>query len=508
MAGPLPAEAVDTVVAPVRGQPVHGLGRAAGPGRGRRAASRTADGWEVDRERLADVQTSRRAALFLARRLELLRPATLRAAVGGRGAGQGVRPRPGRRAVPGRTPAEAAAGLDEAGRRRIVWVDEAGGPVLASSTTSCGRRCSPARRRRAPAAAPAGRRADRGRSTPTGSSSWPTTSTPPATGQRALPYALRAAELGPGPARARRRRRPTTGSPQRRPAPSRPRRDPGPGRRGPGRRADPRRAPTRRPRPSSSGPWPLADDRLPAGRPSRASSATSPSSAATSARPATTSSGPSASSAAACPAGTPGLVAGPAGRRSSSRSPTPCCPGCSWAAGRREGADREFLAIRLYSRLAYVYWFSAGKIPCAWAHLREMNLAERYPPTPELAQAYSEHAPVMTMVPWFGRGIAYARRSLAIRTRAGRPVGPGPVAELLRRRPLRRLPLPGVHREVPGGRPAARADRRPVGGQHRHLAHRLRPLPPGRAGRGRGRGRGRSTPPPAPSATTPPPASA
>jgi two-component system sensor kinase len=91
----------------------------------------------------------------------------------------------------------------------------------------------------------------------------------------------------------------------------------------------------------------------------------------------------------------------------------------------REGADREFLAIRLYSRLAYVYWFSAGKVPCAWVHLREMNLAERYPPSPELAQAYSEHAPVMTMAPWFSRGIAYARRSLAIRRDLGDLWGQG-----------------------------------------------------------------------------------
>ncbi|HEX7276413.1 MAG TPA: ATP-binding protein, partial [Acidimicrobiales bacterium] len=91
----------------------------------------------------------------------------------------------------------------------------------------------------------------------------------------------------------------------------------------------------------------------------------------------------------------------------------------------QEGADREFLAIRLYSRLAYVYWFSAGKVPCAWAHLREMNLAERYPPSPELAQAYSEHAPVMTMAPWFRRGIAYAQRSLAIRRDLGDLWGQG-----------------------------------------------------------------------------------
>ena len=59
----------------------------------------------------------------------------------------------------------------------------------------------------------------------------------------------------------------------------------------------------------------------------------------------------------------------------------------------------ELLAVRLYSRLAYVYWFQRGMVPCGWAHLREMNLAERYPPTAELAQAYSEHAPVMTMIP-------------------------------------------------------------------------------------------------------------
>lgn len=95
--------------------------------------------------------------------------------------------------------------------------------------------------------------------------------------------------------------------------------------------------------------------------------------------------------------------------------------------GRRslEGTDDEFLAIRLYSRLAYVYWFHLGKVACAWAHLREMNLAERYPPTPELAQAYSEHAPVCTMVPWFRRGIAYAERSLAIRRQLGDLWGQG-----------------------------------------------------------------------------------
>ena len=90
-----------------------------------------------------------------------------------------------------------------------------------------------------------------------------------------------------------------------------------------------------------------------------------------------------------------------------------------------EGARAELLAVRLYSRLAYVYWFQRGRVPCLWAHLREMNLAERYPPSAELAQAYSEHAPVMTMVPWFSRGLAYARKSLQIRTDLGDLWGQG-----------------------------------------------------------------------------------
>ena len=77
-------------------------------------------------------------------------------------------------------------------------------------------------------------------------------------------------------------------------------------------------------------------------------------------------------------------------------------------------AGDDFIAARIYSRLAYSYWFSRGAIPCGWAHLREMNLLERYPPTLERAQAYSEHAPVASTLPWYSRGIAYAQKSLDI----------------------------------------------------------------------------------------------
>jgi PAS domain S-box-containing protein len=95
--------------------------------------------------------------------------------------------------------------------------------------------------------------------------------------------------------------------------------------------------------------------------------------------------------------------------------------------GRRplERAGTDLVAARLYSRLAHSYWFERGRLPCGWAHLREMNLAERYPPTLELAQAYSEHAPVMTMVPYFRRGLAYAERSFEIRTALGDVWGQG-----------------------------------------------------------------------------------
>ncbi|MDQ3107633.1 MAG: protein kinase, partial [Actinomycetota bacterium] len=85
----------------------------------------------------------------------------------------------------------------------------------------------------------------------------------------------------------------------------------------------------------------------------------------------------------------------------------------------------DLAATAVYSDLAYSYWFGRGRVPTAWTHLRGMNLAERYPPGPELAQAYSEHAPVTTMVPWYSRGIDYAQRSLAIREELGDVWGQG-----------------------------------------------------------------------------------
>jgi len=95
--------------------------------------------------------------------------------------------------------------------------------------------------------------------------------------------------------------------------------------------------------------------------------------------------------------------------------------------GRRDPGrgEADLAAARVYSRMAYAYWFSRGRLPTAWAHLRGMNIAERYPPGPELAQAWSEHAPVLTMLPWFSRAMTYAQRSLAIREELGDVWGQG-----------------------------------------------------------------------------------
>jgi signal transduction histidine kinase/tetratricopeptide (TPR) repeat protein len=92
-----------------------------------------------------------------------------------------------------------------------------------------------------------------------------------------------------------------------------------------------------------------------------------------------------------------------------------------WILHRRSlvGAEPQLLAARLYSRLAYAYWFGRGPLNSAWVHLRELNLVERYPPTRELGQAWSGHAPIMSAIPLFGRAIAYGQRSLALRRKLG-----------------------------------------------------------------------------------------
>ncbi len=97
-----------------------------------------------------------------------------------------------------------------------------------------------------------------------------------------------------------------------------------------------------------------------------------------------------------------------------------------WFVGRRSVfSETDQLTCRIFSKLAYGYWYTHGKHKTFWAHFSEMNLAELYPPTLELAQAYSEHAPGMSLIPWHNRGIKYARRSLDIRQKLNDVWGQG-----------------------------------------------------------------------------------
>jgi two-component system sensor kinase len=95
--------------------------------------------------------------------------------------------------------------------------------------------------------------------------------------------------------------------------------------------------------------------------------------------------------------------------------------------GRRslEKGTRDLLASRFHGRLGYAWWFERSKVATLWTHFRSLNLAERYPPSPELAQAYSEHAPAMMLIPWHRRGLRYAQRSYAIRVQLGDLWGQG-----------------------------------------------------------------------------------
>ncbi len=87
------------------------------------------------------------------------------------------------------------------------------------------------------------------------------------------------------------------------------------------------------------------------------------------------------------------------------------------AVGRRKEppSKEELLTWRLHSKLAHGYWFVRSKVHVLWTHIRGMNLGERYAPTLELAQSYSEHAPAMSLIPWNARGLKYVQKSLQIR---------------------------------------------------------------------------------------------
>ena len=371
MAGPLPAEAVEVVTALVRRQPVHGVGGAARPGRVRRAGrdepSRLAG---RRRELLADVQSSRRAAAFLVRRLEPAPAGGPGAAVGRRRARQGVRPRAARRRWPSRQPGEAVAALEEARRRHMLWATRRRRRAARSSTTSSVRRCSTGcAPERAPGAAPprAGAELEASRR--------------PSRGLRArLPLRRRRGRPARPAVRARAaddRARAQYALESRRAAV-------------PDRRARGRRPPTSEHRGCGSprgsgdvlmlrGHYDEAAGHLTAARSARADEHASRGRSRRQAGRARVQArrhahGPCRAHRARAAAARPARAARPAG--------SPSWLALAWEVlvqalhtlaarrlpGRRRRRSRgraELLAITLYSRLAYVYWFERGQVPCA-----------------------------------------------------------------------------------------------------------------------------------------------
>jgi tetratricopeptide (TPR) repeat protein len=79
-------------------------------------------------------------------------------------------------------------------------------------------------------------------------------------------------------------------------------------------------------------------------------------------------------------------------------------------------AQADLLAIRLYHRLSYVWWFQCNRVPMIWSNLRVLNLAEKYVPTPELASGYAMHTVMQFSMPRLSlkRGLSYGKRAVEI----------------------------------------------------------------------------------------------
>jgi two-component system sensor kinase len=82
---------------------------------------------------------------------------------------------------------------------------------------------------------------------------------------------------------------------------------------------------------------------------------------------------------------------------------------------KRTPDEGERLTMRLLSYMAHGCWYSRRRVLLLWSHLRNINLGERFLPSEELAHAYAEHGPAMTIVGWFSRAECYAKKSIRMR---------------------------------------------------------------------------------------------
>ena len=90
-----------------------------------------------------------------------------------------------------------------------------------------------------------------------------------------------------------------------------------------------------------------------------------------------------------------------------------------------EAGQIDLFRASLYDGMGYPYFFNRGPVPTLWTHLRHMNLAEKYPPSLELGQAYAYHAVVITAIPLAERGARYAERAYQIHSEKADRFGMG-----------------------------------------------------------------------------------
>jgi two-component system sensor kinase len=178
MAGPLPPEILEVVERLSGGSPFLASAVLRGLAESGALVAEPTGGWRVEPLAMADVQSSRHAAAVLARRLELLPVGALRLLSIGAVLGKEF-DLDFAASLAGQAPPEAIAALDEARRRQIVWAK--------AQETRCVFIHDQLRqalwggcRRPSAATCTAAPRCSWRRRTPGGSSSWPTTSTPPA----------------------------------------------------------------------------------------------------------------------------------------------------------------------------------------------------------------------------------------------------------------------------------------------------------------------------------------
>jgi PAS domain S-box-containing protein len=80
-----------------------------------------------------------------------------------------------------------------------------------------------------------------------------------------------------------------------------------------------------------------------------------------------------------------------------------------------DDAEVDLLASRIHGRLFHSYVVGRGVTATLWTHLRSLNIAERYPTTVELGQAWATHGPAMATLGFHSRAARYIERSLTAR---------------------------------------------------------------------------------------------